>query len=71
MDLGVILSTYRESTMNPRAWSMVEMLGISIPNPRAVPRWTLPPGLSKEALDRIERMIDQFNELLEIDEGWV
>jgi len=54
----------------PTAWSMSETIAIGIPNPRVVHRMPIPPGLSPEALARIEAMIDQANELQEIDEGW-
>lgn len=38
-----------------------EVIGVGIPNPRAVVRWPIPPGLTPEQLDAIEREIDRIN----------
>jgi hypothetical protein len=42
-------------------WEAYEKIGIGIPNPRAVTRIPIPPGLTKEQLDAIERAIDILN----------
>ena len=47
--------------MKSIGWSAYEVVGISIPNPGSIVRVPVPPGLSREALDRLEREIDRIN----------
>jgi hypothetical protein len=48
------------------AW---ETIGMSIPNPRAVVRWPIPPDLTPEQLAAIEAEIDRINAQLEAQEA--
>jgi hypothetical protein len=45
----------------PKGFAAYETIGIGIPNPRAVVRMPIPPGLSPEQLARIEAEIDRIN----------
>jgi hypothetical protein len=51
--------------MTVRSFACYETIGIGIPNPRAVSRWVLPPGLTEEQLKRINAEIDRINAELE------
>lgn len=44
-------------------WEAYEEIGVSIPNPRAVTRIPIPPGLTKQQLDALEAEIDRLNAL--------
>ncbi len=49
-------------------WNAYEVIGIGIPNPRAVVRMPIPPGLSDEQLAHIEAEIDRINAELAAEE---
>lgn len=48
-------------TEGVRGFEMYETLGVTTPNPRSVCRMPIPPGLSREELERIEKEIDRIN----------
>jgi hypothetical protein len=48
-----------------RAWAAYEIIGMGIPNPRAVTGILVPPDLTSEQLANLEAAIDRINAELE------
>ena len=51
------------------AWSASETIGMSIPNPRAVGRITIPKDLTPKQLAWLERWIDETNAQLAAEQA--